>query len=981
MWKNLRTQFKKITHASKNKRTRTLILFPLVVVGLVLTLSVALQPQRLLQFADNAPPPPFFGCIQLGESNGTNCGTKMGSAGDVTLSLYGRPFNPAKDQVYYGDRLAGSLKYTNVGNIILRMQRLGLAGKSANGNAQFEMFPYLSNLTLAPNASATVTKASHIFNSNDTNGLYRIISKIIDNNGTELPSSDEQATQIKVNATCTALRNKELTTTDRTNLKTFCSSNPKSKLCTSKEYCQIIKGGSCPQADTNPETPGVQCDKYVYMPQPEQDMLEEFCKVYPDSDSCENFCGRTIGTKLCPKKYLYIDTSTGKPFPGDGGSNHAIYVRDPDHFKFSYSKYYPIGAVKQSQSETTSNGDSPQAVAGTHTGPWNGAEIAVGGVLSCPPGQHSTGGPITSAICEPDLPAPGNTLKCPPGQHSTGGPITSAICVPDSPDLTGGAAGGTGGVAPANPAARPVPGVPSAPRSVPVACGAPGGNPCPATLTSPDKPLADENTTLSNAFVPCDAQVDPSGPKNGVWRPANVRADESYPPSCDGSKPGSRDGAGKLISSGADIPMKCKNGQQDGCLFPCNVNKTDANGKPIQAQGWCTKSGGKPVVGQTGYDSRCSNRLREVNAADDALNGLPQNIKDAVQNGKISTLSPADQKTYRDRQFACCARSNKPTLNKNACCGDACGVWREEITGNSTTLRGAPGSNTVCANPDATDVATRADPIKNGTARDVLLNDRCTLVNDRSTANPGTGAELPNDDTNGFSTNKPAGFDQADFDRRAIACKSSGKSHLIFIPNDTDTIPMCVPDNMKCDPGQYFDAGYNGTTEQGSSPCVPIKCPSGQTYDPNSGACKGNTPLNPGGTADYAAVNCDSAAHDPSCCQKKCASGNGCYYGYAAASPILYCLDSKGLRSEDYKSIIPGSIVDGPAPQPNPSGIPDYSDVNICNNVPGNKRVECCKAKCASARGCYRGAGVSAGTLYCLDANGKSYDNQQKIYK
>lgn len=325
-------------HSIKHSKARQLSALFVLVPMLLLTLAALSQPQRLVQFAQETfTEPPLFGCLQVGEGSKSTCASKLGITTAFTLNLHDRPIEQ-QTTVYYGDRLNGSVKFTNVGDLPIMLNNIGLGAQTPDKKTSRDFRPLKGQTTLQPKQEVTLPNASYLFKSPDPNKEWTVGTKIKTSGG-EIPTADSKK-KITVNATCTALRIKELTTKDKTNIRNFCGRNPKSKLCTSKQYCEIFKGTGCNQPNLYRETPGWQCDQNVYPPAPEQDILEELCRAHPDTDACKDFCERTVGTSLCPKKYIVIDTKTGRPVLRLKHPK-AVYIHDLKGFPFEYPADYP----------------------------------------------------------------------------------------------------------------------------------------------------------------------------------------------------------------------------------------------------------------------------------------------------------------------------------------------------------------------------------------------------------------------------------------------------------------------------------------------------------------------------------------------------------------------------------------------------------------------------------------------------------------
>lgn len=284
----------------KKKRTYTKVAMATIVLllSLGLTIGVAMHQQRLDQFAQQPiTNPPLFGCLQVGESNSTACGTKLGDASRLMLSMHGRPLENAI--VYYNDRVSGSLSYTNTGDQPFAIQTIGIAATSSKEAGKQVLFlPQQGSQTLAQNQTYTVPKSSYLFTASNPSGLWSV-GTFLKSNGQVVPV-EEKPVPISVNASCTGLRVLEMTEKDKANLKALCAKTPNSKLCTSRQYCEIFKGEGCTQKNLSKPIEKAQCDRYIIVDKEEQDILEELCTKYPQTDACKDFCLRSIGAKICP---------------------------------------------------------------------------------------------------------------------------------------------------------------------------------------------------------------------------------------------------------------------------------------------------------------------------------------------------------------------------------------------------------------------------------------------------------------------------------------------------------------------------------------------------------------------------------------------------------------------------------------------------------------------------------------------------------
>ncbi len=287
------------TH-KKKKKSRLIYFFVLALVAAIpITTLFSQQQQRIISLAQEAASqlPPIFYCLTLGSSDQNNCASSYFSS-DLTLSMHGFPMNEKKG-VYYGDTLSGSATYTNTSDQPLSIKTIGLAAFSKNGNKRINFTSQNVNTVVQPGKSITIPQSSHKFNGpEDPNGVWEVFSTITKADGTT--NDDSKKFMINVNATCTALRARPLTDADKNNIKALCDKNPNNKICKSRQYCEIIEGkDNCTQPAPNREIQGNRCDEWVILFEGEQELLEELCKAYPGTDTCQTFCDRTIGSELC----------------------------------------------------------------------------------------------------------------------------------------------------------------------------------------------------------------------------------------------------------------------------------------------------------------------------------------------------------------------------------------------------------------------------------------------------------------------------------------------------------------------------------------------------------------------------------------------------------------------------------------------------------------------------------------------------------
>lgn len=299
----------KFIHYKPNQKKQLIALYFLIP-SLLLVLAVITQPQRLLQFASA---PPMFGCLQVGEGTNVTCGSLMGQMLLSTpFMLHDRPLE-INQTVYYGDTLTGGFTFRNVGDLPIHIAAIGLVANAKNETYGIVMKPVSGEKTLTAKQSISVAKASYTFEIPDRSGEWKASTTMINSDG-QSQTAESGSKVFRVDATCTALRVKPLTAKDKSNIKTLCKQHPDNKLCTSRQYCEIFEGHgpNCSKPNVSKEIPQAQCDEWVVLDKPEQDILEELCKVYPDTDACKDFCPRSLDSPLCPKHLTWVDRKTGQ---------------------------------------------------------------------------------------------------------------------------------------------------------------------------------------------------------------------------------------------------------------------------------------------------------------------------------------------------------------------------------------------------------------------------------------------------------------------------------------------------------------------------------------------------------------------------------------------------------------------------------------------------------------------------------------------
>lgn len=300
-------------------RRRLILFYSLALFTMIgLTVSVLVERQSIQNYAQPQTyvAPPLFGCLHTGESDETLCGTKLGEASSLKLTMHDRQVG--KTIVYYGDRLTGTLSYTNTADLPISIQTIGIAAAPGNGKRKpFDadrktlesgypdkaMFlPQQGPRILASKQSYTLPAASYRVTADDPAGVWSAGTNIVSNG--QIVPVEEKPIPFTVNSTCTALRVLEMSTKDKANAKAMCGKDSKSKLCSSRQYCEIIKGENCTQKNVSEPVDHAQCDQYIIVEEEEQAILEEYCGKYPNGDICKDFCLRSIGASSCPVFYL-----------------------------------------------------------------------------------------------------------------------------------------------------------------------------------------------------------------------------------------------------------------------------------------------------------------------------------------------------------------------------------------------------------------------------------------------------------------------------------------------------------------------------------------------------------------------------------------------------------------------------------------------------------------------------------------------------
>jgi hypothetical protein len=281
-----------------------LIAIPLTVIAAMFPQSIQSSAQSILQV------PPIFFCLATGESNKDLCASSSLKA-ETALQLNGFELNRNKT-VYYNDTLTGSATYTNTGDIPVTIRKVSFVAETKRAGNRLEFNPSRQNVIVPPGKTITVRDTARMFESPNTGGIWNVFSSVTMANGQKYDNSDK--TIINVSTACTGLRAIPLTDSDLNNLKNLCTKTPTSKLCTSRQYCELTGGNDCKQPALKQEHLDklLQCDENIIMPKEEQDMLEELCKEYPGTDTCKDFCARAIDSAICPDGFT-IDENVEEP--------------------------------------------------------------------------------------------------------------------------------------------------------------------------------------------------------------------------------------------------------------------------------------------------------------------------------------------------------------------------------------------------------------------------------------------------------------------------------------------------------------------------------------------------------------------------------------------------------------------------------------------------------------------------------------------
>jgi hypothetical protein len=290
----------KTTAVRRKKTERKGFPWQLILLALAIPLTVILTqfPQTLRSSAQSIlESPPLFYCLAVGESNKDLCASSTLEA-NTTLQLNGFEFSRDKI-VYYNDTLTGEATYTNTGDVPVTIKKIALVAESKNTDKRVEFNPNRQNVIVQPGKTVTVSASSRMFTSPDPSGTWEVFSSVTMNDGKRF--DNPKKTIINVSSSCTALRALPLNDEEIGNLKVLCTRTPESKLCTSRQYCELIGGERCKQNAPAQEHQDkqLQCDGNVIIPKEEQEFLEEYCEEYSDSSTCTDYCARTIDSAIC----------------------------------------------------------------------------------------------------------------------------------------------------------------------------------------------------------------------------------------------------------------------------------------------------------------------------------------------------------------------------------------------------------------------------------------------------------------------------------------------------------------------------------------------------------------------------------------------------------------------------------------------------------------------------------------------------------
>jgi hypothetical protein len=270
----------------------------LILIAIPFTVLATQFPQTIRSSAQTVfNSPPVFFCLAMGESNKELCASST-LATETSLQLNDFSFNKDKI-VYYNDTLSGEASYKNTGDAPITIKKIALVAESPKSNKRLEFNPSRQNVILKPGQTVTVSSASLMFGAPDPGGVWEVFSSVTLANGQTM--DNPKKTIINLSPACTGLRAIPLSADDTSKLKDHCAKNAQSKLCTSRQYCELTGGEDCKQKA--PKQPflehRLQCDDAIIIPEEEQGFLEEFCEANPEAQTCIEFCGRVLESEIC----------------------------------------------------------------------------------------------------------------------------------------------------------------------------------------------------------------------------------------------------------------------------------------------------------------------------------------------------------------------------------------------------------------------------------------------------------------------------------------------------------------------------------------------------------------------------------------------------------------------------------------------------------------------------------------------------------
>ncbi len=384
--------------SSRNRLHTLFILIPV----LILTLAAVTQPQRIMQFAQtasqsatqnathnlaNPPPPPLYGCLQVGEGTNKSCASLQVKQ-EMHLTLHDRPLEG--QTIWYGDIVSGTIKYTNIGDVPINIASVALMGETADGTYKVNFSSGKSGGVLNPGQSIDIPASSHRFGHPDPGGAWKLTAKLTDANGASV--EDIENVKVNVNTTCTVLRIKDLTDTDKNNLRKHCANHPNTKLCKSQQYCLVVGNGkNCDKTIPDENKPSFQCDKYIIVSVIQQDLFEEICNDAPDSDMCKDYCFQTIGSPICIEKIQ-------------------VPVQVPVTIRVANASHQSDKSVAGIQTGPILLAQAPGACAGAGATARYGASVCPGAGAPPPPPAPAIAPPKAAAVVPKAAPASGGLL-------------------------------------------------------------------------------------------------------------------------------------------------------------------------------------------------------------------------------------------------------------------------------------------------------------------------------------------------------------------------------------------------------------------------------------------------------------------------------------------------------------------------------------------------------------------------------------------